>query len=64
MVPFFLILLWKACIEPILRGIQLFGFLDGTHVVQVAKITVGTGDAARQDTNPNHEAWVTDDVMS
>ena len=54
-------LLWKAQVIPILRGVQLFRFLDGT--VPAAKITVGTSDAAKQENNPEYEEWVTQDQV-
>lgn len=54
-------LLWKAQVVPILRGVKLFGYLDGTIATPTAKITVGTGEAAKVEDNPAYDAWITQD---
>lgn len=54
-------LLWKAQVVPILRGVKLFGYLDGTTRAPAEKITTGAGDAAREIDNPAYETWFTQD---
>lgn len=54
-------LLWKAQVVPILRGIQLFGYLDGTTPMPPATVTEGTGATVRQVDNPAHSAWIIQD---
>lgn len=54
-------LLWKAQVVPILRGVQLYGYLDGTTAKPAAMVTVGTGSDAREAANPNYEPWVVQD---
>lgn len=49
-------LLLKAQVVPILCGVQLFGFLDGTYPTPAVNITIGTSDATRQDNNLDHKA--------
>lgn len=54
-------LLWKAHVVPILWGMKHFCYLDWIVVIQVAKIIVRTGDAARENDNPTNEFWFTQD---
>lgn len=54
-------LLWKAQVVPILRGIQLFGYLDGTTPMPLATVTEGTGATVRQEDNPARSAWIIQD---
>ncbi|GJX44866.1 retrotransposon protein, putative, ty1-copia subclass [Tanacetum coccineum] len=54
-------LLWKAQVVPILRGVQLYGYVDGTKPMPAITRTIGTGADARQATNPDYEAWVVQD---
>lgn len=54
-------LLWKAQVVRILQGVKLFSYLDGTTYVPTPKITVGTGDAAKQEDKLAYEFWVTQD---
>lgn len=55
--------MWKAQVVPILRGVKLFGYLDGTTQAPTEKVTTGTGDAARQIDNPEYETWFTQDQV-
>lgn len=54
-------LLWKAQVIPILRGVQLHGYLDGTTYVLAAKIIVGTNAEAKTTDNPDYQNWVVQD---
>lgn len=45
-------LLWKAQVVPILKGVQLYGYLDRTIPPPAAKITTGIGARAQQVDNP------------
>lgn len=54
-------LVWKAQVVPILRGVKLFGYPDGTTVCPPAKITVGTGETAKEEDNPAYDTWFTQD---
>ncbi|XP_020262174.1 uncharacterized protein LOC109838115 [Asparagus officinalis] len=54
-------LLWKAQVVPILRGVQLFGYLDGTTPMPVAMVTEGTDTDARQVLNPARATWIVQD---
>ncbi|KAM0879310.1 hypothetical protein ACQ4PT_034299 [Festuca glaucescens] len=54
-------LLWKAQVVPIVRGHQLFGYLDGTIPAPATTVTEGTGTEARQVPNPEYAAWYAQD---
>ncbi|GJU70636.1 oxoglutarate/iron-dependent dioxygenase [Tanacetum coccineum] len=51
----------KAHVVPILRRVQLYGYVDGTKAMPAITRIVGTGADARQATNPDYEAWVIQD---
>lgn len=54
-------LLWKSQVVPILRGVQLFGYLDGTIPKPNSKITTGTGADVREIDNPQYASWFVQD---
>ncbi|KAL7595576.1 hypothetical protein Lser_V15G29196 [Lactuca serriola] len=54
-------LLWKAQVVPILQGVHLFGHLNGTILAPLEKVTIGTGDAARESPNPDYDTWAIQD---
>ncbi|GJX93320.1 retrotransposon protein, putative, ty1-copia subclass [Tanacetum coccineum] len=49
-------LLWKAQVVPILRGVQLYGYVDGTKPMPAITRTIGTGADARQATKSRYES--------
>ncbi|GKF61187.1 hypothetical protein Tco_0181241, partial [Tanacetum coccineum] len=51
----------KAKIVPILRGVQLYGYPDGTTPMPAAKMTTGAAAEAREVDNPQHAIWVVQD---
>ena len=60
-------LLWKAQIEPYLRGQRLFGYVDGsitqppTHIINPAAATSET--APSQILNPSYTVWFDQDQV-
>nr|GEZ12960.1 hypothetical protein [Tanacetum cinerariifolium] len=54
-------LLWKAQVVPILRGVQLYGYLDGTTPMPAAKMITRAAAEAREVDNLQHAAWVVQD---
>lgn len=54
-------LLWKAQVVPILRGVQLFGYLDGTIPKPAAKITTEAGENVAEVDNPQYALWFVQD---
>lgn len=54
-------LLSKAQVVPILRGVQLYGYVDGTIAALGAKITTGTGNDATRIPNLEYETWYVQD---
>lgn len=54
-------LLQKAQVVPILRRVQLYGFLDRTTKVPATKITFGIVDTAKQEDNRDYATWITQD---
>jgi hypothetical protein len=49
-------LLWKVQIVPIVRGAQLYGFLDGTTKESSSTIVVSKDGRSEQVENPAHAA--------
>lgn len=61
-------LLWKAQVIPILRGVQLFGHLDGTTPAPPEKVVTEPNTAEKEATepaktspNPDYQTWVIQD---
>ena len=54
-------LLWKAQVVPIVRGHQLFGYLDGSVHAPATMVAEGTGAEARQVPNPEYATWYAQD---
>lgn len=45
----------------ILRGVQLFGYLDGTTPMPAAMVIEGTGTTAKRVINPDRATWIVQD---
>lgn len=61
-------LLWKAQVIPILRGVQLFGHLDGTTPTPEATISIEISPADKESPsvikktpNPEYQTWMIQD---
>nr|KAJ0185285.1 hypothetical protein LSAT_V11C900476660 [Lactuca sativa] len=54
-------LLWKAQVVPILKGVQLFGYLDGSIESPTDKVTTWAGAEAREIVNPEYNSWMVQD---
>ncbi|GJT72530.1 hypothetical protein Tco_1031816 [Tanacetum coccineum] len=61
-------LLWKAQVIPILRGVQLFGHLDGSMPAPPTTAVTGPSAAGKETTepvkespNPEYQTWVIQD---
>ncbi|CAN6209658.1 unnamed protein product [Urochloa humidicola] len=48
---------WKAQVLPVLQGVQLEGYLDGSNVAPLAEIEVKEGDKMVKAVNPKHLRW-------
>ena len=46
---------------PILKGVQLFGYLDSSIESPPAKVTTGDGAKAREIVNPEYNSWIVQD---
>lgn len=51
----------EGTVVPIFRGVQLYGFLDGTTKALKTKITIDTNDPTKQEDNPDYATWITQD---
>lgn len=51
-------LLWKAQVVPVVRGAQLYRYLDGTKKVPPATIEVTKDGKTEKEMNPAYEAWL------
>lgn len=47
---------------PILRGVQLYGYVDGTIAAIAVKVTIGTSNDAREYPNPEYETCYIQDL--
>lgn len=54
-------LLWKAQVVPIVRGAQLFGYLDGTEKEPASFIYVTKDGKTEKVPNPAHAPWAAQD---
>jgi hypothetical protein len=55
--------LWRAQAAPVLRGHQLFGYVDGSIKAPAKTITEGSGDSAVQVANPEYARWYAQDQL-
>nr|KAJ0214523.1 hypothetical protein LSAT_V11C400210300 [Lactuca sativa] len=53
--------LWKAQLVPIFKGVQLFGYLDGSIKSPLAKVSTGVDAEARETNNPEYNSWMVQD---
>ncbi|KAK1648387.1 hypothetical protein QYE76_066192 [Lolium multiflorum] len=56
-------LLWKTQAVPALHAAHLYGYVDGSIAAPPHTITEGTGDAAREVSNPAFLAWYQQDQL-
>lgn len=54
-------LLWKAQVVPILKGVQLFGYLNGLIKSLPAKVTTGVGTEVQETDNLVYNSWMVQD---
>lgn len=54
-------LLWKAQVLPILHGVQLYGYLDGTTPAPVAKLIIEIGAGVKESDNLAYTTWFVQD---
>jgi hypothetical protein len=54
-------LLWKAQAVPVVRGAQLYGYLDGTIKESSSLIIAVKDGQSEQVPKPTHAAWIVQD---